>query len=374
MKELPKKWAILQSSNKEVCDWFRKKSHTKTARINGIYKYMCYNSITEESFFDTKVPADYVEITFEQFEKYALKEKTMEKRFVEVIDSEYRYPTHPKAKEYGCINYHHWKHLPGPENGQILEIVKEVLVNDSEKAYILRDGSDVEYIVGIEGVKLIKNEIMEKKVIGYKLIKSEYADAALRIAGIGNFNVITRNCSYHFSVNSMTALRLREAGVLDLWFKPVYEEEQFKVGDWVYVQDTDGSTELSLNPSGDIVQISEFGDNDIHLTRNGKYCLYVSKNCLKRKATPDEIAKAQQITLSFGKVKCTFNKTNNLVNCEGYGNIKFSEIISLYEGLNKFTKDGKFFGYGLEIPTIKFGCVKGTFDQLEGIYNEINKS
>jgi hypothetical protein len=389
--KLPKKWAILQSSNKEVCDWFRKKSHTKTARINGIYKYMCYNSITEESFFDTKVPADYVEITFEQFEKYALKEKTMEKRFVEVIDSEYRYPTHPKAKEYGCINYHHWKHLPGPENGQILEIVKEVLVNDSEKAYILRDGSDVEYIVGIEGVKLIKNEIMEKKVIGYKLIKPEYEEAALKLFDDGkpvvqNWNINLHKKGYPKSlpIDCEGFKILKIAGVLDLWFEPVYEEEQFKVGDWVELKargtgngmpfDVDSviiqllEIDESKNPTGNLAQDSHF------MVKYYDAYYRTEKRWILRKATPEEIAKVQEIVLFFGKVKCTINKTNNLVNCEGYGNIKFSEIISLYEGLNKFTKGGKFFGYGLEIPTIKFGCVKGTFDQLEGIYNEIKKS
>ncbi len=373
MNKLPEKWAILQSISKEVCEWFRNKNFTTTACIDGSYKYLAYNSTTDKSTYWAKLPEDFKEITFEQFKEHVLKEKIMEKRFVEVIESRNHYPTHPKAKEYGCTNYHHWKHLPGPENGQILETVKEVLVNDSEKAYILKDVDDIEYIISIKGVKLIENEIMKKKIIGYKLKDEKYIPALVGLCPHWMPNVHKTN-GYDVLNGSGAKDTFKDAGVLDLWFEPVYEEDEFKVGDWVYVQDTEGSNELSLNPSGDIVQISEFGDNNVALTRNGKYCLYASKNYLKRKATPEEIAKAQEIVLLFGKVKCVINKFKGVVNCEGYGDIKISKIVSLYEELNKFTKGGNFFGYSLELPTIKFGCVKGTFDELEGIYNEIKKS
>jgi len=76
---------------------------------------------------------------------------------------------------------------------------------------------------------VLKQNNMEKKIIGYKLIKPEYESAAHAIMG-----------NTGFSGDGKTDIKLQDtinlfknAGVLDLWFKPVYEEE-FKVGDWIY--------------------------------------------------------------------------------------------------------------------------------------------
>ena len=78
---------------------------------------------------------------------------------------------------------------------------------------------------------VLKEETMDKKIIGYKLIKPEFEGAAIQI---------TQFISTDFAEFMLTAgdrgyaSRLRHAGVLDLWFEPVYEEEKkFNVGDWV---------------------------------------------------------------------------------------------------------------------------------------------
>jgi hypothetical protein len=47
--------------------------------------------------------------------------------------------------------------------------------------------------------------------------------------------------------------KLKEAGVLDLWFEPVYENE-FKVGDWVRIVKSCSS---SSNKTGDVKQINK---------------------------------------------------------------------------------------------------------------------
>lgn len=67
-----------------------------------------------------------------------------------------------------------------------------------------------------------------KKLIGYKLIKPEYEQASnalldnncVKWASAKNFRGY-----YHLTLNSETINNLKKAGVLDLWFEPIYEEE-----------------------------------------------------------------------------------------------------------------------------------------------------
>ncbi|MGD9679446.1 MAG: hypothetical protein AB7V16_13985, partial [Vulcanibacillus sp.] len=75
---------------------------------------------------------------------------------------------------------------------------------------------------------VLKIKDMEKKIIGYKLKENckQYRVAACRIADISDdeltIEVTRKGCS--FLANTRTETYLKEAGVLDLWFEPVYEE------------------------------------------------------------------------------------------------------------------------------------------------------
>jgi hypothetical protein len=118
---------------------------------------------------------------------------------------------------------------------------------------------------------------MEKKQIGWKLIKPEYNEAAKAIAlrdrsdwGSGN---------YDFAVDSAAETRLRTAAVLNLWFEPVYEN-RFKVGDWIMY---DEGTTLN-GPYKLVKQLKEeeYEDQRGHC-RSTKLSGY-------RYATPEEIA------------------------------------------------------------------------------------
>jgi hypothetical protein len=61
-----------------------------------------------------------------------------------------------------------------------------------------------------------------KKIIGYKLVKTEYADAVASIAG---FKLMTLPDGINFEYGSAVYERLVDAKVLDLWFEPVYVED-----------------------------------------------------------------------------------------------------------------------------------------------------
>lgn len=67
-----------------------------------------------------------------------------------------------------------------------------------------------------------KNKTMNKKIEGYKLIKPEYNAAALKLVGITAWNP---NPTWDFKEGSPEYDKLLAAGVLNLWFAPVYEQE-----------------------------------------------------------------------------------------------------------------------------------------------------
>ena len=69
----------------------------------------------------------------------------------------------------------------------------------------------------------------ETRIIGYKLVKPEYAGAALKIANrlVNSVVHITSECLNNIEIKkrAVSISNLKKAGVLDLWFEPVYEKE-----------------------------------------------------------------------------------------------------------------------------------------------------
>lgn len=78
---------------------------------------------------------------------------------------------------------------------------------------------------------ILKKENMRmKKLIGYKIIKPQYIKASEIITNFPGLFDERKESSLpaqgiHFTAGSACAMSLRAAGVLDLWFEPVYEEE-----------------------------------------------------------------------------------------------------------------------------------------------------
>jgi hypothetical protein len=80
-------------------------------------------------------------------------------------------------------------------------------------------------IIEFEEFKKHIRKPMEKKIIGYKLIRPEYKEAALHICRIMEFS---KCAHWDFTINSINSETLKKAGVLDIWFEPVYEPEKPK--------------------------------------------------------------------------------------------------------------------------------------------------
>ena len=77
-----------------------------------------------------------------------------------------------------------------------------------------------------------KTNTMEKEIIGYKLIKPEYNDVALKIANAQKW-LNKQYINFDIKVDCKAYTKLKEAGILDLWFEPVYKPV-FKADDFIF--------------------------------------------------------------------------------------------------------------------------------------------
>jgi len=133
----------------------------------------------------------------------------------------------------------------------------------------------------------------EKKIIGYKLTKPEYKEAVIKICNYSVFDFKR----FEIEVSEGAVEHLQKAGVLDLWFEPVYEEEKFKVGDWVTTT-TDVCNSYVKHKKGEVFQITEIKSEFVFFSSNGAV-----RNDRIRKATEEEIKKAQIIEIGGYEVK-----------------------------------------------------------------------
>jgi len=197
-----------------------------------------------------------------------------------------------------------------------------------------------------------KKEIMpEKKIIGYKLTKPEYKEAALKITNtIANWENSLSN--YDINIQQKGYInRLTEAGVLDIWFEPVYKA-QFKVGDWVigWHSDLGGFATKAWQIGG------MEGENNIVdiFPRNTDFS--TTENHI-RLATPEEIVLAQEQTFKVGNFeivvrdKRAYHKKDDITT--------FVKSLGVMMGPGK---GGTFGEYSFEIKDVifsKIGCEHG---------------
>jgi len=113
-------------------------------------------------------------------------------------------------------------------------IIKEIYFEDEDIAYLIdidkHRGTNVYLWSKKRGYATIL-KYKDKNIIGYQLIKP-YLKQAVEIGAKGNINRFTI-CTEYDSVNKIIPLggfkstidNLKEAGVLDIWFTPVYKKE-----------------------------------------------------------------------------------------------------------------------------------------------------
>lgn len=143
---------------------------------------------------------------------------------------------------------------------------------------------------------LKSEEKMEKKIIGYKLIKPEYQIFYEKLTGTRNLERLADSLGDLLWVDQAVKV-MKEAGVLDLWFEPVYEEK-FKIGDWVIVDHNDwkyGTVQL-INTNNK----AEYKCNKWSWDKNSIY------GEVTRLATPEEIKATQTPDIKINSYKAEF--------------------------------------------------------------------
>ena len=189
---------------------------------------------------------------------------------------------------------------------------------------------------------VLKQGSMEKKLIGYKLVKPEMHKAASQIMFGNSAGCYQMDSDSYIPIYMESELqKLKEAGVLNLWFEPVYEEE-FKVGDWVELKASGTGNGMPMEKKSVIVQLLEIDESkhptgnyreDSHfMVKYGRGYYRTNKQWVLRKATPEEIAKAKYPDITIKGYKAEFED-----NCVKFGCQTYSKefVLTLSECLEK---------------------------------------
>lgn len=213
---------------------------------------------------------------------------------------------------------------------------------------------------------VLKEEVMkenDKEIIGWKLkddCKKNSKAAFYICTGYTNDNGIYGNVESSHDIE-----KLKDAGVLELWFEPVFTEE-FEVGDWITVIE-DISSGWLKNTKCRTFQITReknkyqrgeyFGVSGAGYTNVELYAKF-------RLATPEEIKAAQIPQITINGYKGEF--FDNYVKF-GCAEIDKNWFLQFYEIMRTITYSNK------EIEFVTIG--KGTFakDQIKEIAEYYNK-
>ena len=175
-----------------------------------------YGSRSKSYLNSAKSIKSTLEISFEEFdfeEEFVLPKKWY-------IENEYQDVRDYLSKTYNSDDIKRWFY---DYIGWVGSLYYNGCFSDwNENEFIKREATKISY----DQFKkyILKENNMEKKIIGYNLIKPEYKKAALNIATVYNFGTLDKK--FDFCNNSIVYDKLKKAGVLDLWFEPVYEESE----------------------------------------------------------------------------------------------------------------------------------------------------
>lgn len=115
----------------------------------------------------------------------------------------------------------------------------------SDKSWKTKDQKENKYtIISFEIFKkYVLKETEMKTIIGYKLIKPEYKEAANKI--VTNYSLCNDDDITSVDGFPTVISLLKDAGVLDIWFEPVYEDEKIMLDNSKYeIVVTNGETSI----------------------------------------------------------------------------------------------------------------------------------
>lgn len=304
---LPEKWCMKIKGHKDVIrkylmsipDFDKSFEECIQGYLLSAHSYHKHDTTDEDYSYMwwgvSDLSEEFTEITFEQFKQYVLKDNTMEKETPGEKECKFKKGDTVEALT-DMIFPAEWIATP-PATITVYTIRGTQIVLGVKGTMIrLTDNADLWF-----EDKHFKLAHVEKELIGYRL-KDEFRDnetvikAACTIEGyitFGESNICTKLLfpnNDEYSEKSLS--KLKKAGVLDLWFEPVYKE-QFEKGDWV-IGECDGSiganTYIGVYDSG--LLMSGWIDTECNLntweSHPGVF------NRITRKATFEEIKEAKK--------------------------------------------------------------------------------
>ena len=256
-----------------------------------------------------------------------------------------------------------------------------------------------------------KNTMEEKEIIGYKLKEEckHYRQAAKKIVDFYNPNNPEQLFKRYFKHENKGWYidKLKEAGVLDLWFEPVYKAEipDIKADDYIYMIDACGADKENYHKyNGDVLKVTSFKKENNNLFPDTYWLEHTPRSFSGggfrvdesaweygvhfRKATTEEIKKAT--TLTFGGYDVTFEKVSSgvRITCNGETGT-LSQMQKIFDFITGFPT----FKFGsqrlekIEFPNvnvhldnltekplnIKIGCIYGTWEEFCNILEAAKK-
>ncbi|MBC7088661.1 MAG: hypothetical protein H5T96_09400 [Tissierellales bacterium] len=179
---------------------------------------------------------------------------------------------------------------------------------------------------------------MKKEVQGYRLKDEFYNEtigkAVLAIEGHRCIGTAVYT-EHQILKNSDSIDRLREAGVFDLWFEPVYRISIYKIGDWITVVNPDYWVKEQTIRTFKIVGTFNGKDSgwwSVNYNGNKSSGYYGVSETDIRKATKEEIEKANIPQITIKGYNAVFIKGKVKFGCQEYTN---DFIITLSDCLEK---------------------------------------
>lgn len=343
---------IVENSNgKEIIEYLASK---------GFNKYNLSGGAQDNSFYSVLKGTKHIHCSSGKYfsKTYTIQELKQLENMIDYTIPGTKLPKVPRGIEYRGS---HWSIL---ERNKKTELIYTDYISFGSRLWqgeiwILAEKKDYVhayyYLFKLTDLQKLTNQNMEEQeIIGYKLVKENFLNAVKEITNFRNYKYTELEEFGSWAVNNnpnptSCYTALKKAGVLYLWFEPVYIT-QYKVGDWVI------TTNDSKNYDGIPLKITEIFKGSFGKTYC-KFHLHESNNfyfnMIKRLATKEEIEKASEQIISMnGKFNLTIkdkkvfhNNTEDITNF----------VIELVEHYSKTSFDK----YNVRIGGISFnssGC------------------
>jgi len=195
--------------------------------------------------------------------------------------------------------------------------IKYVFPEDNDDAfrykYIRRHTCDTYWIdVKETTIPVITiTQLLEEEIEGYVLKEEckQYEEAACKICSVDDFKIDAQDGT-SFLVNTHCYNKLKQSGVLDLWFNKVYKKkvQNWEIGDWA--KDFMGNVSKIVEIKENTIYKEESGGLDA-VFANGSTTWFTSI----KKATPQEIEAAKK---AAEKIMIKGSKYEIFVNADNF--------------------------------------------------------